>query len=200
MTPHGWSDPFPILGWKVTHLSLRDTATFYSLLFLEHSKEKEAALGCCRSLQPSLGEGQLSEVVQAGVGWGGKHSGPRRGCLAVHLSRWELKSSYWDSGRPNRQMAKQLSRSQSCGTRRSLPRLALMFAGHPSAPGRASALRRRCRTYSGQPSRSPMLGLPLRPGLPHPAQSDRTNTSHLLLGHDRPDPDPRASEAGCSVS
>ena len=132
------------------------------------------------------------------MGW--ETLGAQERVLEVHLSHWELKSPYWDSGRPNRQMAKQLSRSQSCGTRRSLPRLALMFAGHPSAPGRAPALQRRCRTYSGQPSRSPMLGLPLRPGLPHPAQSDRTNTSHLLLGHDRPNPDPRASEAGCSVS
>lgn len=43
---------------------------FYSLMFLEHSKEQKAALGCCGSVRPSLGEGQLSEAVQAGVGVG----------------------------------------------------------------------------------------------------------------------------------
>lgn len=42
---------------------------FYSLMFLEHSKEQKAALGCCGSVRPSLG-GQLSEAVQAGVGVG----------------------------------------------------------------------------------------------------------------------------------
>lgn len=47
---------------------------FYSLMFLEHSKEQKAALGCCGSVRPSLG-GQLSEAVQAGVGVGSETLG-----------------------------------------------------------------------------------------------------------------------------
>ena len=126
-------------------------------MFLEHSTEKKSCLGVLQvcAAQPGSG-GQLSEVLQAGVG--SKHSGPRSGSPEAHLSRWKLKSPYWDSRRPNRQMAKQLRRSKSCGTRRSLPRLALLFAGHPSGPGRMPTLQRWCRMHSRPALQKPKAG------------------------------------------
>lgn len=67
--------PVPLQGGRLL-IFLRDTAMFYSLTFLEHSKEQKAALGCCGAVRPSLG-GQLSEAVQAGVGVGWETLGAR---------------------------------------------------------------------------------------------------------------------------
>ena len=151
-------------GLPLSHSRVEGYSSFSqrhrSVLFFDVSRAQHGKKSCLGVLQVCAAQpgsrGQLSEVLQAGVG--SKHSGPRSGSPEAHLSRWKLKSPYWDSRRPNRQMAKQLRRSKSCGTRRSLPRLALLFAGHPSGPGRMPTLQRWCRMHSRPALQKPKAG------------------------------------------
>lgn len=62
---HGWSGPFPILGWNVIQVSFRDTHMLSSSLFLEPSRDKSCfgvATGLCGSSLRA--KSQLSEDVK----------------------------------------------------------------------------------------------------------------------------------------
>ena len=168
-------------------------------MFLEHSMEKKAASGCCRSAQPSLGA-EASSARFCRLGWGANTQGPGQGPLRRTLAAGNWKAPTGTHGDPT-------GRWQSSWEDQSRAGLGDLFLVWPSClPGillaQAGCPRSRdgAGCTAGQPSRSLRLGLQLRAGLPHPVQSDRTDPSHFLLGHNRPDPDARASEAGCSVS
>lgn len=66
--------PVPFQGGRLLIFLSETLLCFILLMFLEHSKEQKAALGCCGSVRPSLGR-TAQWAVQAGVGVGSETLG-----------------------------------------------------------------------------------------------------------------------------